>query len=253
MRKRDQVWGLFYPIAVYFVMANFMMLALEQFLGTKRENYMIMQTLSTLGTFPLIFRMYRADGGVYHEKKKLEIRDRTGLTLMLLVAVFASMGLNNLIYLTGLTRSGAYQQVTEAFFGGRLFWEVAGTCVMAPVLEEFLYRGILYRRAGYWYGRQWGMLLSAGLFALMHMNLVQGIYAFGMGLVFVWIYEETDTILGNILAHALANLIAVIRTETQILHVIEQSRIGLFVETSVFVTLTLCSFTLYKRKKDTKK
>ena len=48
---------------------------------------------------------------------------------------------------------------------------------------------------------------------MVHLNLVQFIYACGMGIVLACCMEVTGHVYGAILAHMAANLIAVLRTE----------------------------------------
>ena len=63
-------------------------------------------------------------------------------------------------------------------------------------------------------GKKWrAILLSSLIFAMVHLNLVQFIYAFGMGIVLACCMEVTGHVYGAILAHMTANLIAVLRTE----------------------------------------
>lgn len=79
------------------------------------------------------------------------------------------------------------------------------------ILEESVYRGVFfnqYRKVNP--GR--GILLSAFLFGLMHMNLNQFIYAFAMGAVFALIIEATDSILTAMIIHFTINGSSVVLT-----------------------------------------
>lgn len=77
--------------------------------------------------------------------------------------------------------------------------------IFAPFCEELLCRGIYYR--GY---RRSGsafraMLLSALLFALLHMNINQAIYAFLMGVLAVLLVEATGSLWTSVFYHMLIN------------------------------------------------
>lgn len=77
--------------------------------------------------------------------------------------------------------------------------------VMAPVFEEIACRGAYYRsyrRSGSGFG---AMMLSAAIFALMHMNLNQAMYAFGIGILLVMLVEASGSLWSSILYHALVN------------------------------------------------
>ena len=56
------------------------------------------------------------------------------------------------------------------------------------------------------------VVISAILFALYHMNVVQGVYAFIIGLILGFLYLKTNTIWAPIAFHVCANLSSVIMT-----------------------------------------
>lgn len=77
--------------------------------------------------------------------------------------------------------------------------------IFAPFCEEVICRGIFYRgyrRSGSAFN---AMLLSALLFALMHMNINQAAYAFVMGVLAVLLVEASGSLWASILYHALIN------------------------------------------------
>lgn len=77
--------------------------------------------------------------------------------------------------------------------------------VVAPVTEEFLFRGILLHRWGTKWGLQVGIILTSVLFGVLHSNLV-GLFVFG--LVMSLLYLQSRCLWVPILAHALNNAIA---------------------------------------------
>ncbi len=72
------------------------------------------------------------------------------------------------------------------------------------IFEESVYRGIFYNEYSKINPLK-GILLSAFLFGLMHGNLNQFSYAFGMGIVFALLIEATDSILSTMIVHFLIN------------------------------------------------
>lgn len=77
--------------------------------------------------------------------------------------------------------------------------------VHGPFSEEFVFRGIVYQ--GYKrQGNSWkAMFLAALLFAVMHMNINQAMYAFIAGIVLILIMEATDSIWPAFLVHFCIN------------------------------------------------
>ena len=77
--------------------------------------------------------------------------------------------------------------------------------VIAPVAEEFIFRGVLYpfvKQLGYprfaWIGVNF-------LFALIHMDAAALVPLFVLALALTWLYERTDNLLAPITAHSLFN------------------------------------------------
>ena len=77
--------------------------------------------------------------------------------------------------------------------------------VLAPVSEEFMFRGVLFpfvKQLGYpklaWFGVSF-------LFALIHVNVPTLLPLFVLALVLTWLYQKTDCLLAPIAAHSLFN------------------------------------------------
>lgn len=81
-------------------------------------------------------------------------------------------------------------------------------CLVAPVAEEFLTRGMLLGGLESGYGWPAALAVSAGVFALLHFNLVQTLSALVCGLVLGALYLHTGSLLCCILAHAVYNFIS---------------------------------------------
>ena len=90
--------------------------------------------------------------------------------------------------------------------------------IAAPVLEEFVFRGLLFRsiadRRGFWLGA----IVSAVVFGAFHLLtpgdgldvLALGITHVGTGVGLAWIYWTRRNLLASIAGHAVFNLIAVV-------------------------------------------
>jgi membrane protease YdiL (CAAX protease family) len=79
--------------------------------------------------------------------------------------------------------------------------------IMAPLIEETMFRGILYpllKQQGYRRLALWGTSL---LFAAIHTNLLTFLPLFLFAVVLVMLYEWTDTMIAPITAHAAFNAI----------------------------------------------
>ena len=70
------------------------------------------------------------------------------------------------------------------------------------------------------------MIWSALVFGVFHGNLVQGVYAFLIGLFFAWLMERTQRILVPMLGHMAANLFIVLLEDSHLLDLFYQSELN---------------------------
>ena len=79
--------------------------------------------------------------------------------------------------------------------------------LMAPIVEELVFRGLIFRYARhalpFWAANIWQALL----FGIMHMNVLQGIYAFSIGLFLGWVCRTGRGIKYSIVLHILFNIL----------------------------------------------
>lgn len=79
-------------------------------------------------------------------------------------------------------------------------------CVLAPLSEELLFRAGLYRYTRQKLGRSGGLLISAGIFGLVHGNLAGFLPLAALGVLLALAYEATGSLRVCIIAHGLFNL-----------------------------------------------
>lgn len=81
--------------------------------------------------------------------------------------------------------------------------------LLAPLAEELVFRGAILRALLQWKRNPWiGIVSSALLFALIHMNPVQMPHAFLIGILLGWMYYRTDSIIPGIVYHWVNNTVA---------------------------------------------
>lgn len=77
--------------------------------------------------------------------------------------------------------------------------------LMAPIVEELLFRWVIYGRIKAMLGSFIAVILSAAFFGVYHGNLLQGTYAFIMGIFLALCVEWTNSIYASIIFHIFAN------------------------------------------------
>ena len=88
------------------------------------------------------------------------------------------------------------------------FFDALTSIIFAPILEELIFRGVLFNRLKIRIGIIGAMLISSGIFAIGH-EFGGILSAFLFGLCMCIIYLKTDNILMTMSIHFLNNLVAV--------------------------------------------
>jgi len=82
--------------------------------------------------------------------------------------------------------------------------------VLAPLVEELVFRGLLYGwLAGRW-GKNVGWIVSSLAFAAAHTEPAHIILVFPLGLLFGWLRQRTDSLLPSLVAHIANNGLALV-------------------------------------------
>jgi uncharacterized protein len=82
--------------------------------------------------------------------------------------------------------------------------------VLAPLVEELVFRGLLYGwLAGRW-GKNVGWIVSSLAFAAAHTEPAHIILVFPLGLLFGWLRQRTDSLLPSLVAHIANNSLALV-------------------------------------------
>lgn len=122
-------------------------------------------------------------------------------------------------------------------------WTTLSVAVAAPLIEEFLLRGVMLRGMLEHISPAKAILWSAFFFALIHMNLSQAIGAFILGTFIGWIYYRTGSLWLAILIHFINNGLSTLFT-IMYPQDIEMSLMDLIIEkynTATYITLYIVS------------
>ena len=104
------------------------------------------------------------------------------------------------------TGNGVTNQLAELLMSMDPLQMVICTGILAPIMEEFLFRKLLIDRTRA-FGELPAILVSALLFGLFHQNFSQFFYAFGIGIVLGYLYCRTGSYLMTTLLHMVFNIV----------------------------------------------
>lgn len=175
---------------------------IENFIGTqvvRGESFAIIYPVSMIVAFLLLYSYIR-------------FRDGKGR-----VARVSTSGFNPNVILGGLIWLISVQVVVEPISlylpvaesaAGQGFWAIVTAVLFAPVLEEFIFRGLVMESLLRRHRRSLSVVVSAMFFAIVHFQPSVMFSAFVSGLVLGTIYLHTNSIFSTIILHSINNAIA---------------------------------------------
>jgi len=93
---------------------------------------------------------------------------------------------------------------------GGIIVSVIYTCILAPLTEEFLFRGVMLRSLSK-YGTGFAVVLSSFLFGLIHGNIYQTPFAIMTGIVLAYTAVRSGSIWPGVIVHFVVNAFATAR------------------------------------------
>ena len=172
--------------------------------------------IAALVTIPFLVWMTRKDlkkeraAGIIPNKKA----PMSKYILVAGISIPFSIGLNNILTLSNLAAySEAYQEAAEALYAPSLPVQIVCVGVIIPIMEEYIFRGLIYKRMRRYVTAKRAIVSSAIFFGIYHGNTVQMIYGALCGLLLAYLYEKFGSIKAPILAHMLMNIVACLLTD----------------------------------------
>lgn len=193
----------------------------EQLGETKKIYLVAISGVSALISLPvfavLLKKDYEYPVNRHHKERSFDLRqhikqyDKAMSVILAMAGILATVGLSRLILMLPIDGIlGDYSEVKEGYEAGSVWLQFFVLGIITPIVEELLFRGIVYNRLKIYFETTIAAYISSIIFGVAHFNLVQGIYAFIMGIMFTFIYERCRNIYAPIIMHVTANLTAVI-------------------------------------------
>lgn len=160
----------------------------------------------------------------------------------ILVLLLGGVGLSFLtmsfFYLTSINKFfPSYDKFIEILIGGKNFWSILFTVgIFGPICEEVFFRGVIFNELKNKMPLILAVIIQAGLFGLIHGNLLQGSYAFILGLILGWVYLRFKSIFASMLVHMAYNSTSVLASKT-ITDQLMQANIMIFALSSFVITV----------------
>jgi len=137
----------------------------------------------------------------------------TGTALLWIIPAMFILALFNIGLITLLKSSGVAldpQPITHALKDvsnpSLLALSALALAVGAPLMEEIVFRGVLYSNARRWFPKWYALAASSLVFAVVHANLLSFIPLAALGAVFAEVYDRTRNLAVPVIMHGFFNL-----------------------------------------------
>lgn len=231
MKEQNRFWRVISPLIVQMGISFLVSLGITVVLlwrsgaGTIRqmneELYRygaLIQGITALGTIPFLSVMFHRDR-ILEKQRENETNQKAAIWKYAAIVVLSAalcIGVNNLMIMGKISTVGKeYVEMLEGLYSAPLMVQMVCLVLLTPLCEELVYRGLIFKRVRESTSFVRASFFSALIFGLMHMNLVQMLYGFFLGLVFAYLYEKYGSFKAPVLAHMTANFVSVAGTHYQ--------------------------------------
>lgn len=164
------------------------------------------------------------------------------------IAAALCVGLNDLILISGISSySASYQQTSDSLYSAPFGMQLLCLGVLVPISEELVFRGMMFKRLREQSGFMHAAIFSSVVFALLHGNMVQMLYAFATGMMLSYVYEKYGSVKAPATAHVVMNLISVMATRFGLFGWLMEDRLRISVVTVLCGALAAAMFVLIQR------
>jgi len=142
---------------------------------------------------------------------------KKNIWILLFGAAFC-VGMNVVMVMSGLAmKDVSFLNVSKALYSESLGVMLVCQGLIVPIAEEWMFRGVLYRRCREQM-KFWGAAFSVSLlFAFIHGSVTQMAYTLILGIFLAYVYEKFGSLKAPMFLHILVNSISIVLTKKELL------------------------------------
>lgn len=219
------VWDLVKPLLLYYAGYYITYFLVQTLLsqggmaGILQEEKAVFGGICMSGGCLFLFPMIRQEQELQQKEKKEKTEEEKApekkkyraarYVLLMVYAAASCVFLNMAVGFTGLAgKSEAFQRAAESQYAVSPGMGLLLYAGVSALTEELVFRFLLYNRLRRFCNRAvYGMAVSAFLFGAYHGNIVQGCYAFALGILIALSYLYFDSFLAPVLFHSAGNAV----------------------------------------------
>lgn len=155
----------------------------------------------------VINKSFKTNGEILYREEISKKKYLAGVGLMI-GYIFITYGVFDIfLYSMPTLNDGLYEYLEEYLLNTSYIFIFISTCIIAPIFEEILYRGVLLNGLLKKYNYKKAIIYSALIFGIAHMNLPQGVNAFFLGVIIGLAYYYTRSIYLCMAMHFINNFL----------------------------------------------
>lgn len=181
-------------------------LKFEEISNAEEYVYELSEYLNDFGTIIVIITLILLLPFILKTYKKLKstnIKKIEGKDYLKIIvfSIFLSIGLNMVLYLINniIPITNRYDEIKV------LFYTIIPTGIIGPILEEYIFRGIIFNKLKAFKTTKAAIIITTIIFSIMHFELSQIMYTLIVGFYLTYIYFKTNNINFPIIAHITIN------------------------------------------------
>ena len=171
-------------------------------------RFMLMVLPQYMLAMPLAALLMRKMQPQLIERKPLSAGKFTLVVFVCIAIMYAGSllgsGINMIIQ--AITQNDMTKVIENLIMGSSVWANLVFVVLLAPIAEELFYRRLLIPKL-LPFGEKPAIILSGLAFGLIHGNLSQFFYAFGLGLAFGYVFVKTGKVIYTIILHIFINFL----------------------------------------------
>lgn len=200
-------------IAVYSFVYLLVILTLGEYTDSLPYQGHFVQAAAMLMSAFFSFLTFKSDErkAVIKDKDAVFVNKPYFLPLVIITAFAMTVSFNVLLSIIPWDIFGTGENIVQnndSFYSIPFSFRLLSYVVIAPLSEEILFRGIIFKRFDSMLPLWGSSIATAAIFGIYHGNLQQGIYAFVNGIVMCLIVHYGGSLFYSVVYHMVANLIS---------------------------------------------
>jgi len=238
-------FGLFYG---FMHETSGMTISLEQYMSDSLMLITVLGSLVAISLFWLVLLLKKENYLNFMQVKKTSLKN-------LFVALLIGFGIYSFLYgaLSFVNIDQVFPEyidfISMIIMQDSIILTILSFGIIVPIFEEIMYRGIIFNLLRENMPITAALIIQALIFAIMHMNMLQGIYTFVGGLIIGLAYHWTKSLWVPIIIHVSWNTSSLI-----VYNLITEATTTAFNFAVIIAAIILITFSLlYFRQKNIKK